>query len=273
MAFRVFVVLMLSLTWLRAMAASGELVFGVYPYLSPTQTVNTYAPLRDYVAKTLERPVGMVSAPGFPAFIERTRAGSYDIVFTAPHMGRLAEKQDGWRRVAQTGYQILIVVLVQQGSDIRRLEDLKGKTIAVGARDSMTFQLVDEALGARGLKLERDVKVKETASFSNVIHALIRGEADAGATSMMLWNAAPTGQRTSVREIFESQPVPGFLIMAHPRLGEAAIGRLRQALVEYKDTPGGAAFFAMSQHIDFRPIDDMTMRRIDPYTTVLMHAH
>lgn len=270
--FRLFVVVVVALTWLRATAATGELVFGVYPYLSPTQIVNDYAPLRDYIAKAMERPVSMVSAPDFPAFIERTRIGSYDVIFTAPHMGRLAERRDGWQRVAQTGYQILIVVLVQQDSKVRSLEDLQGKTMAVGSRDSMTFQLVDEALSAKGLRLERDVKVKETASFSNVIHALVRGEADAGATSKRLWTLAPTGQQTAVREVFESHPTPGFLVMAHPRLGEAGIRRLQQALFEYKGTPEGKGFFSKTGHIDFRPIDDATMRRIDPYTTVLMQT-
>jgi phosphonate transport system substrate-binding protein len=252
-----------------AAAAADEVVFGVYPYLSPTQVVDHYAPLRDYLAKTLARPVTMVSAPDFPSFIERTRKGDYDIVFTAPHMGRLAEKRDGWRRVAQTGYQMEIVTLTRVDAPIRQLEDLRGKSIAIGARDSMTYQVVNEALGHKGLALEREVKVLETASFSNVMHALTRGEADAGATSKRLWGMAPEAQRAAVREIFLSQPTPGFLVMAHPRLGEAGIASLQKALGQFKDTPEGEGFFRKTQQIDFRPIDEALMRRIDPYTAVL----
>lgn len=260
--------LIVSLVALAAMAAD-EVVFGVYPYLSPTQVVDHYGPLRDYLARTMARPVTMVSAPDFPSFIERTRKGEYDLVFTAPHMGRLAERRDGWRRVAQTGYQMEIVTLTRNDSPIRQLEDLRGKSIAIGARDSMTYQIVNEALGHKGLALERDVKVLETASFSNVMHALTRGEADAGATSKRLWGMAPEAQRALVREIFLSQPAPGFLVMAHPRLGETTIASLQKALGQFKDTAEGESFFRKTQQIDFRPIDEALMRRIDPYTAVL----
>lgn len=253
--------------------AAEEIVFGVYPYLSSTQIADHYAPLRDHIARSMGRPVNMISAPDFPSFIERTRTGEYDLVFTAPHMGRVAEKRDGWRRVAQTGYQMEIVVLTRADSAIRTLEDLRGKSIAIGARDSMTYQIVNEVLGRKGQALERDVKVLETASFSNVMHALTRGEADAGATSKRLWGMAPEGQRKAVREVFLSHPTPGFLVMAHPRLGDAVIADLQRALVQFKDTAAGEAFFHRTQQIDFRPIDDAVMRRIDPYTPVLMHSH
>lgn len=259
-----------GLGWAASVAMAAEaLLFGVYPYLSPTQAIEQYAPLQEYLAKTLNRPVEMVSAPDFPSFIERTRKGEYDIVFTAPHMGRLAEKRDGWRRVAQTGYQMEIVVLVRTDADLRQLEDLRGKSIAVGARDSMTYQIVSEALGKKGLHLERDVKVLETPSFSNVMHALARGEADAGATSRRLWSMAPEAQRNAVREIFVSHPSPGFLVMAHPRLGSGTIQTLQKALVNFAATPEGEVYFQKTRQIDFRPIDDAVMRRIDPYTAIL----
>jgi hypothetical protein len=41
-------------------------------------------------------------------------------------------------------------------------------------------------------------------------------------------------------------------------------------LLNYKDTEAGAAFFARTEQVDFRAIDDATMRLVDPYTNVLM---
>lgn len=263
------------LCWLLAGVASAALEtlnFGVYPYLSPTEIVQQYAPLREYLAKALNRPVNMVSAPDFPSFIERTRKGEYDLVFTAPHMGRLAEKRDGWRRVAQTGYQMEIVILARADSNIHQLEDLHGKSIAVGARNSMTYQIVNEALGKKKLGLERDVKILETPSFSNVIHAMLRGEADAGATSKRLWMLAPEQQRNAVREVYEAPPSPGFFIMAHPRL-DTTIDALKEALFRFKETPEGVAFFQKTRQVDFRPIDQAVMQRVDRYTDILLQGN
>lgn len=257
-----------AMAWLPAAAA--DVVFGVYPYLSASQIVDHYRLLRDRLSDVLGRPVTMVSAPDFTAFIDRTRAGDYDIVFTAPHMGRLAETRDGWQRLVQTGYQIEIVALVRRDSGIDSLADLRGKTIAIGSVNSMTYQIIDRALEPDGLALGREVKVLETASFSNVLQAIIRGEADAGATSNTLWQTAPGALHDPLRKIFVSAQTPGFLMLAHPRLGAGDIARLRDALVAFKDTPEGAAFFAKTRHIDFRLIDDVAMARIDPYTAVLI---
>ena len=252
-----------------ASAQGDELVFGVYPYLTPTQIVEQFTPLKEYIGKTLERPVAMVSAPDFTAFIERTRKGEYDVIFTAPHMGRLAEKRDGYRRVAQTGYQIVVAVLARRDGPIRSLDDLHARSIAIGSRNSMTYQVVAEALRRRGLGLGQDVRLVETASFSNVIQAVMRGEADTGGTGTLLWDVATDEQRDALRVVFESGAVPGFLVMAHPRLGEAGIRRLQQALPAFGSTSAGVAYFRQTHQIDFRPLDDAAMKRIDPYVADL----
>ncbi len=253
----------------RAANEGGELVFGIYPYLSSSQTVELFAPLGDHLARTLGRPVSLRSAPDFARFIERTRAGEYDIVFTAPHMGRLAEQRDRYQPVAQTGYQIVIVALTRKESPLRKLADLKGRSLAIGARLSMTYQIVDQELGKHGLALGRDVKFVNTANFSNVLDALVLKEADAGATGTLLWDKAPAEKKEVLRELWRSQPVPGFLMLAAPRVDAATLQRLKQGLFDFNSTPAGKTYFDVSQQTDFRPVDAATMKRIDPFTAVL----
>ena len=255
-----------------AMARGDELLFGVYPYLTPTQIVQQFAPLKEYMGKTLERPVVMVSAPDFATFIERTRKGEYDVIFTAPHMGRLAETRDGYKPVAQTGYQIVVVVLARRDGPIRSLDDLRGHSLAIGARNSMTYQILFEALKQKGLALGQDIRLVQAASFSNVLQAVMRGEADAGGTGTLLWDVATDEQHKALRVVFQSAPVSGFLLMAHPRLGETDIRRLQQALPAFVHTPAGAGYFRQTQQIDFRPLDDAAMKRIDPYVTDLLQG-
>ncbi len=245
-----------------------ELVFGVYPYLSPNQIVEQFTPLNDYLAKALGQPVALRSAPDFSKFIERTRAGEYDIIFTAPHMGRLAEKRDGYRALAQSGYPIVVIALVKNTSPIKSLGDLRNQSLAVGAKLSMTYQVMNRALGKNGLELGKDVKFIDTASFSNVLESIVRGEADAGATGTLLWDSAPAEQRAQLREIYRSPSVPGFLLLGHPRNGDVTLRKLQAALVDFVKTPAGQAFFAKTRQIDFRPIDGASLKRIDPYTAV-----
>jgi phosphonate transport system substrate-binding protein len=255
-----------------ALAQGPEMVLGVYPYLTPTQVVEQFAPLKEYIAKTLGQPVTMVSAPDFASFIERTRKGEYDVVFTAPHMGRLAEKRDGYARVAQTGYRIVVALVCRKDAPIQGREDLKGRSVAVGSRMSITYQVVDHALREKGLALDGSVRVVETASFSNVMQATLRGEADVGAVPTAVLDNVPAEQREQVREIFRSRPAPGGLVMAHPRIGREKLERLRAALAAFHASEGGREFFGRSRLVDFRPIDDATMKQIDPYVAGLTPA-
>ena len=252
----------------KAASAADQLIFGVYPYLSSSQTVEQFAPLGDHLAQALGRLVSLRSAPDFEKFVDRSSKAEYDIIFTAPHMGRLAEKRDGYHPVAQTGYSIVVVVLTRKDSPIKKLADLKGRTLATGAKLSMSYQIVDRELEKHDLTIGRDVRFVNTASFSNVLESLMRDEADAGATGTLLWDKAPPEKQKALHEIWRSQAVPGFLVMAHPRIGAAALKRLEQALFDFGNTPAGKTYFEKTQQIDFRPVDAATMKRIDPYTTV-----
>ncbi len=260
---------LLAAASLPARAAAGELVFGVYPYLSASQIAAQFAPLRDHLTRSLERPVGLRSAPDFERFIERTRQGEYDIVFVAPHLGRLAERRDGYLPLAQTGYSIAIVVVARRDGPIRQLADLAGHSLAVGARLSLSYQLVDLALKESGMEIGRDVRFVDTRNFSNVFEALVRREADAGATGTLLWEKAPPEKHDVLREVWRSKTIPGFIVLAHPRLGAETLGRLRRALLGFGTSAAGTAYFAQSQQIDFRPVDAAALKRMDPYTAAL----
>jgi phosphonate transport system substrate-binding protein len=245
-----------------------ELVFGVYPYLSPNQIVGNFTPLADYLAAALGRRVTLSSAPDFASFIERTRAGEYDLIFTAPHMGRLAQRRDGYLPLAQTGNPFVFVALVKRDSPVQSLDQLRDRAMAIGARLSMTYQVMNRALGKHGLELGRSVRFVDTASFSNIIDAISRGEADAGAAPTILLDNAPAELRARLREIHRSDPLPSFFLLGHPRIGEATHRQLQAALYAFAATPAGQAYFGKTLQLDFRPLDAASLKRMDSFATI-----
>jgi len=46
--------------------------------------------------------------------------------------------------------------------------------------------------------------------------------------------------------------------------------KLQKALYTFKDTPEGKAYFQKTRQIDFRPVDETTMRSLEPYTRMLV---
>ncbi len=80
-----------------------NLSVGVFPYLSTVKLLKLHTPVINRLNSTLDENFTMVSAPSFGEFINRTKAGEYYLVITAPHMDRLAEMQSAYQRVVMTG--------------------------------------------------------------------------------------------------------------------------------------------------------------------------
>ncbi len=249
-------------------AGEGSLVFGVFPYLSPRLMVEQFNPLKDYLERTLGRPIELRSAKDYSSFIEGTGRGDYDFIFNAPQLARLAQKREGYRPLAQTGDRIQIIAVTRKDSAVHVLQDLRGQSISIGARMSMTHQIMRDELGKVGLKLDRDVKYLDTAYFSNVLQSVIRGDAIAGATGTSLWHSAPAEDRAQLREFFRAKDVPGFILVGHPRLGNETLAKLQKALHAFKNAPEGKVYFDKTKLMDFRPVDQATMKSLDPYTEI-----
>jgi phosphonate transport system substrate-binding protein len=101
------------------------------------------------------------------------------------------------------------------------------------------------------------------------LYAPYRRETDASATGLMLWTKADENVRAEQVEIGRTHSVPGFMIMAHPRMPPAKIKCVRALLLDFHNTPEGKAYLQANEFIDFQTIDDKTMMSLDPYTQIL----
>jgi phosphonate transport system substrate-binding protein len=266
------------LLWLLAATpwaayAAEEMTLGVFPYVTTGQLVELHTPLKNYLAKSLGRPTALVTAPDFLSFDERTHKGEYDLILTAPHFGRLAERRDGYQRVARTLHEVRAVFLVPKDSSIRRLEDLKGKRIMVAQPVSAIYQLAVDTLAKKGLIPGKNITIIETRTHNNALYAPLRHEADAGITGILLWEKLTGEQKDQLRVISISRGVPGFMLMANPHMPKQDVDRLRQAMLTFNTTPEGKAYFNASGLQGFGLIDDATMRSLDPYTSVITQPH
>lgn len=256
---------------LPSAVAADELVLGIFPFLSARQMADQFNPLKDHLSRAVGQPVTLQSAPDYKNFIERTASGEYDIIIDAPHLARLAQKRDGYLPLAQSGYKVEFMVVARKDSPIHALADLRGQAVAIGARLSLTHILLGKELLKSGLVLDRDVRYLDTATFSNVLQAVNRGDAAVGALTALVWNGSPPEARSELREILRQKDLgPGLIVLGHPRIGAETQRKLQMALYAFKDTPEGQAYFQKTKQIDFRPVDEADLRVTDPYIELLV---
>jgi phosphonate transport system substrate-binding protein len=249
---------------------SPELILGVFPYVSPGQLATFHTPLKDYLANSLKRPVTLVTAPDFNSFVDRTSQGQYDIIITAPHLGRFAETHDEYKRLAQTGHLVQGIFLTRKDSDIQKIEDLRGKTVMIAQPISIIYQMAEHTLRQKGLVPGESVTIMETRTHNNAMFAPLRNEADASVTGTLLWQVLGSEQKDQMRVIGMTEEAPGFMVMANKRLSTQDIHKIRDLLLDYHNVAGSEPYFEATGYKQFGKIDDSIMKRLDPYTKILL---
>jgi len=246
------------------------LVLGVFPYVSPVQLAAFHAPLKDHLAKSLQRPISLVTAPDFASFVERTREGQYDIIITAPHLGRLAETRDGYKRVVRTSHTVQGFFLARKDSGIHKIKDLKGKTVMIAQKVSIVYQMAEHTLRENGLVPGESVTIIDTRTHNNAIHAPLRGEADASVTGKLLWYVLDDKQKEQLQIIGTTEEAPGFLVMAHPRLAAQDIEKIKKLLLDFHLKPNSESYFTTNGFEKFQPVNDRAMKGLDPYIQIFL---
>ncbi len=248
-----------------ASASASILSLAIFPYFSPEQLVTLHKPLKDYLARETGLKLRLVSAADFKAFKGRTAAGRYDLLITAPHLGRLAEKQAGYRWLAVTSNYSEAVFVARRDSGPQDLADLKGRRLALPPRLAIIHQMALETLEKGGLQAGRDVTIVPRRSHDHALYAVLLGETDAAAIGRPTWLRYRAPEKRSLMVIGRSEHIPGFAIMAHPRLASATVERLRRALYAFPSTPEGKAYFDATGLEGVRPITEQDLNLLDHY--------
>lgn len=252
-----------------AHSMDAPLVLGVFPYISRGQLVEYHNALKLYLEKQLHRPVELVTAPNFNDFVTRTQRGDYDLVLTAPHMARIAETRAGYLRLVKSGHEVTGIFLARKDSNIRKISDLKGKTLMIAQPISVIYQMAEARLRDAGLTPGVDVTIVDSPTHNNSLYAPMRRETDASVTGTLLWGNAEPEVRAHLVEIGQTHSVPGFVILANRRLPSGLVNQVQSSLLDFGKTPQGKVYFNTTGLKQFLKVDDKTMKQLDPYTSIL----
>jgi len=243
----------------------NPITLGIFPYISPGQMVKFHNDFKKILSEALERKVILVSAPSFKKFIQRTKQSQYDIIMTAPHLGRLAEVRDGYRPIVHTMHAIQGVYLVAKDSGIQRLEDLKGKTITMVGRKALVTQMAEKQLASLGLKNGENISLRFTKTHNNAMYAPLRGESEASVPGILLWQKIGQKERERIRAIGKTPAAPGFLVMASSNVPESDFHVIQRALLDVHHTPHGKQYLEKTGFNRFDILDDKEKKELDPF--------
>lgn len=251
----------------QTFARTPALRLGIMPFNSTLALFKTHQPLREHLQNDLQRPVDLFTAADYFTFLNASLAGEFDLLITGPHFGVLCLKA-GYQPLVRYRAVLQPVFVVRKGGDVRRLEDLRGRRIGLSSRLSISSIGGVKWLLDNGLQMGRDYQLYERTTHGAAVAAVAVGELDAALTTHTPLRQVPDDVRAKVDILPIDVRVPHLMTLAHQRLGQPTVGRLRQSLNAFGATTAGAEFFRSTGYEGYAPISSSDIAALEPYVAL-----
>jgi phosphonate transport system substrate-binding protein len=272
---RIVVLVLLFLAGMcPSMADSGEpLRLGIFPRYNYTETIKSFTPLAEQLARTLGRRVEIETASDFSTFWQAVAARRYDLVHFNQYHYIKAHRELHYEVIARNreggSDTIKGALLVRRDSGIERLTDLKGKRILFGGgRDAMqAYILTTYLLRRAGLKPGDYIELF-AVNPPNAVIATYQKHADAAGAGDRVLVMPVVAERIDTKEmklLAMSEAVAHMPWAVKAELDPALRQRIGAALLALGDSEPGRAVLAAAKLTGFaatRDADYDPLRRI-----------
>ncbi len=241
---------------------------GIMPFNSTLALIRTHQPLRKHLQQALGQPVEIYTSANYDAFQRDSLTGDFDILVTGPHFGVMCIDA-GYVPLVRYNTGLQPVFVLNKSSSIHRVEDFRGKRIGLPNRLSVSAIGGLRWLRDKGLVADRDFFVLEKTTHGAAIAGVAVGDLDAALTTYTPLKQVPEDVREHIRVMPTDVEVPHLMTLAHERLGEERIERIRAALMGFPATPDGEAFFRDTGYRGYLPIDAASIAALQPYVPIV----
>lgn len=262
---------LLAPAWLAAGASAfaqrpeNPLVLGVIPNVSARLILSAYQPMRTHLERELARRVEVATAPDFRGFAERALRGEYQMIVTAPNVGRVLQVDAGWEPIAIYEPQIPAVLVAGADNPLDAPTQIRGRALALANPQSLVALVGLQWLRSQGLQAGTDFSIALAANDDSLGAVLRSGDAPLAIMSMGEFRAKPEEMRKRLRIVGEIARVPGFLVMTARPVDDATRRRLRSLLLAFPGSDEGRQFLALSGFSGIRDVTDADLRFLDPF--------
>jgi phosphonate transport system substrate-binding protein len=251
-----------------ATAADRPLHLVLTPSQKPTDLLAAGEEFGQTLGRLAGLPVRVTVASDYAAVIEALRNRTADLAFVHPAGYVLANREAKAMIVAKNLWHgkttFTSRFYVRKETGLKRLEDLRGRTIAfIDPASSSGYIYPMVLLIQRGLVQNRDPKtffreVVYAGSHDAGMRALLNGHVDAVASFDLAREqyVPDPAEREKIAWVAETPPIPEAGIAARDGLEAAIVARVRAALLQIRG-PAHAALLKRVYDIDgFEPADD-----------------
>jgi len=248
--------------------AAPPLKLGIMPFNSALALVKTHQPLRLALEHSLGRPLEVFTEADYTSFVRASLAGNYDLLITGPHFAVMSIDK-GYVPLVHYKAPLQPVFVVRSSSPIMTAEALRGRTVALSSRFSISSIGGMKWLADKGMQAGVDYQIREYPTHGAAVAAVAVGEADAALTTHTPLRQVPKDVSEQVRLLPSDIRIPHLMTLAHERLGKAEIEQVRQALADFAASEEGLRFFRETGYLGYERVTDADIRALQPYVSLV----
>ena len=205
--------------------------FGIFPYQSPKTIVEMYGLLAARLEKKLGKKIIISSAPDIKIFFEKAKGGEYDLLLASPTAYYKLRSAD-YEVIAKGASTFYGGAIVRKDSDVKTIEQLKGKKVAaIGEHSHAGYIFLLPQLQAKGIDPQQDIDIQFLGKVDTVIYGVINKKYDAGLLRLdTLDLPAFSGIRDQVTVISRSPEIPQFPFVVKNSMDKATITAIQETL-------------------------------------------
>ena len=259
-------VALLALLWVLPASADTPAVlkFGIVSPAKPSRIYADWALFAAYLSKQMHMPVEIVIPKGMGQVQAFAENGDMDVFYiNAYTFYRLQEAKVAEPLVQMRNLRGNIMshgtFLVRADSPVQKIEELRGKTIALISPLGAGSYLAPRAfLNKHGLKIEQDVKVIYTQDLLRAAYMVMLSEVDAVVMCAVSYDIVDSKvELGEMRHIAETDDFAEPIIAMRTGFDAHLAERLREVLLHMAETPDGKRALA--------PLEDMKVSSFIPY--------
>ena len=251
-----------------AAAASNTLVIGVLPNI-PAATLGThYERMTRYLERGNVHKVTIVIPRNFKEFFDSTMRGEYDLAVAAPHFARVAQVDRNMIPLVTYQPQINALFVAPIDSKLKGPADVRERVVAFANVQSLVAMYGLQWLKQAGLEAGTDYEVRAARTDLGVGRMLLSGDAVAAIMSNGEFRALPADESARLKVVEVFAKIPNFVVLAHPRIESARLGRIKAQLKAFlADPEEGVPFSQASGFSALVDVDPAVMRELDSFTS------
>jgi phosphonate transport system substrate-binding protein len=215
--------------------------FGVLPQVATAKLAEMWVPFLEKLSEKAGVKLKFVTAPNISEFGARAASGTYPFYYH----NTLAYVQQDDRYAAfarEVGAKTVGVLIVAKSSGLKKLSDLKGKTVAIPSAGSFGAAVLPlyAVQNEGGLELQKDVKVVVSGSHEAGYQAVLQGKADAAGGLTRTFELFPEESRANLKVFYTTKAYSPLPFAARKDVPKEVVAKVQKALVDFSKDAANA---------------------------------